>query len=636
MKSFIGIIRFYMDQIGLHGIRGLLVIMIYICTSLFFLYTAYFGPYVPIKQGSVLLLACVSTIFLTQPFLKKSNLAILIFDLLLVCLTIVVFGYVIIQWREVMFKAGLPGKHHYILGTMCIVLVVEATRRKIGNTLPILALIFLVYAVFGPYMPGIIKHRGLSYRTIISVIFMTDAGIFGTPVTAISNFVIVFILFGSLLYVSGTGDLFTSLAIGVFGRQRGGPAKAAVVGSALMGTISGSAVANVVGTGTFTIPLMKKTGYKPAVAGAVEAVASTGGQIMPPIMGAAAFIMADILGVPYWEIVKAALIPAVLYYVALYFMVDLEAVKTGLKGMPKNELPDVKKLLLQKGYMLLAIFALIYFMGVKMLSPQKSAFFTIVVVIVLAIFRKETRIGPKKFVSALIDCMKNSMEVGVVCACAGITIGLLLRSGLALALTNVLIGIAGNRLLVLMMLTMVASLILGMGLPTSACYIIIAILIAPAMIKMGVPPITAHLFAFYYGCLSSITPPVALAAYAGAALAKSDPWETGWIAVKLGLCGFIVPFMFVFGPALILLDTVPNIIFAFITASIGCYFLAVGLMGYQFTTVSRVFRPVYIIAALLMIHPEHLSDFIGLAIGVIMSVINYNYSKASKLKHISG
>jgi TRAP transporter 4TM/12TM fusion protein len=441
-----------------------------------------------------------------------------------------------------------------------------------------------------------------------------------------------FILFGAFLTVSGAGDYFTDIAIAVFGGMRGGPAKASVVSSGLMGMLSGSAVANVVTTGTFTIPLMKKSGYSASSAGAIEAVASTGGQIMPPVMGAAAFIMADTIGVPYWEVVKAAFIPAFLYYVALYFMVDFEAAKTRIKGVTTGgEKLGMKKLLADSWYSIVPILCLIYFLGIAGLSAQKSAFYTIVSIALLSSIRKHTRMNLKKFLKALVAGAMGGMEVGVVCGCAGIIVSIILRSGLGMRLTGLLIDVSGGVLIVLMILTMLTSFILGMGLPTSACYIIVAILIAPAMVKIGVLPMAAHLFAFYYGCLCNITPPVALASYAGASLAGSSPMETGWKAVRFGLCGFIVPYMFVFGTPLILAGSISEIVLAVITACIGTYLLAVGLMGFQFTRVSLLFRLLYVACALLMIKPGLTTDVIGLAGGIVLSCINFSISKKPEM-----
>ncbi|MFP3042839.1 TRAP transporter permease [Treponema primitia] len=628
-------IKSIMDEYKFSGPRGVLTLIICLFSSAYFLYTAYKGPFPSFIQRSMLLLVCTTVIFLSKPFLEKDNKLTFAIDLLLVAASLAGFIYTIIARDHLHIYAGMPFKSDYVFGIMCLFCVVEATRRKVGKALPIMVIVFVLYGIFGKYLPGLLQHRGMSLKAFVTALYMSEDGIFGQPATAAANFVMAFILFGAFLSISGAGQAFTDIAISGFGSMRGGPAKAAVVSSALMGMVSGSAVANVVTTGTFTIPLMKKSGYDPASAGAVEAVASTGGQIMPPVMGAAAFIMADTLGIPYWNVVKAAFVPAFLYYVALFFMVDFQAAKSKLLGIPRDQLPDIRKLFLTNGYLLLPIVSLVYFLGVVRISAQKSVFYTILVIIVISMFRKETRVTPRKFVKALIDGAMGGLEVGVVCGCAGIVIGIILRSGLGMSLTNILIQIAGGRLIVLMILTMITSIILGMGLPTSACYIIVAVLIAPAMIKLGVAPLAAHMFAFYYGCLSAITPPVALASYAGASLAGANQMTTGWKAVRFGLCGFIVPFMFVSGNELLLMGPLPGVILACATSIVGTYFLSVGLMGYQFTHVAWVFRVIYFICALLMILPGWATDLPGLAVGVVLSIINFGISRKQKTSAVA-
>ncbi|MDR1180044.1 MAG: TRAP transporter permease [Spirochaetales bacterium] len=629
--KFIGECKALMGEYKLtSNIRAGLMFVVCVACSLYFLYTAYFGPFPSLIQRTFLLLFCACMIFLSKPCLKNARVSIVI-DLIFVALTLTGFGYTFFERDHLQMFVGMPNTYDYIFGIICVVCVVEATRRKVGNALPILAGIFVLYGAFGKYLPGILRHAGMNGKAFLTALYMSEEGIFGQPAMAAANFVIAFVLFGAFLSVSGAGDAFTNIAISLFGRMRGGPAKAAVVSSALMGMLSGSAVANVVTTGSFTIPLMKETGYKPASAGAIEAVASTGGQIMPPVMGAAAFIMADTLGVAYWEIVKVSFIPAFLFYLALYFMVDFEAAKTKLKGIAAAAAPNAKKMLLSSGYVLLPILCLVYFLGVARISAQKAAFYTIVLIIFLSFLKRDTRMTPIKFLKALVSGAIGGMEVGIVCGCAGIIISIILRSGLGMQLTSLLIEISGGILIVLMILTMFTSIVLGMGLPTSACYIIVAILIAPAMVKMGVPPMAAHLFAFYYGCLSTITPPVALAAYAGAGLAGASPMETGWRAVRFGLCGFIVPFMFVYGPPLILIGSVFEIVLAVITACIGTYFLAVSLMGYQFTNIPGVLRIVYFVCALCMIMPGWTSDLPGFAGGLILSLINWNIAKRERI-----
>jgi TRAP transporter 4TM/12TM fusion protein len=516
------------------------------------------------------------------------------------------------------------------MAILLMIAILEATRRRVGFTLPILVIIFLLYGFFGPLFPEIIMHRGLDLGSITASVYMGEEGIFGTPLAVAADFIMIYIVFGAFLRATGAGELFIKLADSAFGWCRGGPAKAAVVSSALMGTISGSAVANVVTTGTFTIPLMKRTGYKSEIAGAVEAVASTGGQIAPPVMGAAAFIMADFLQVPYWTIVKAAFIPAFLYYLALFFAVDLEAVKSNLKGLPREKLPAFRKTIIEDGHLLIPIVVLIYFMGVAQVSPQLSAFWSIIVAIAVSMFRPRTRMNMRKFAGALVEGAIGGLEVATVCACAGIVIGLLMRTGLGMALTGILIDISGGNLILLMVLTAVVSTILGMGLPTSACYIIVAVLISPAMIKLGVLPMASHLFAFYFACLSTITPPVALAAYAASSIAGSDPMRTGFQSMKLGACGFIVPFMFVFGTDLLMVGSFTSSALVLISSSIGVYGLAIGLTGYQFRAVPMFFRLLYITAAILLIKPGIWTDLAGVSLIAILSFINSRQNTANE------
>lgn len=625
MKAWIQSI---LDDLSLKGIRGYLVAVIGVLSSCFFILTAFRGSFDSFIQRGFMLWVCVVLILLTKPFLGKTNTLCSIVDILLILLATAAFGYLMVYRKDIMFRAGLPNMADAVFGLLACVLIVEATRRKLGNVLPILAIVFTLYGIFGKYMPSILKHRGMSLNAFTSVLVMTEDGIFGPPATAAANFIMVFIIFGAFLKISGAGDLFITLATGAFGKTKGGSAKASITGAALMGMISGSCVANVMTTGTLTIPMMKRNGYDAKTAGAINAVAATGGQIMPPVMGSAAFIMADTLRVPYWDVVVAAFVPACLYYLAEFFMVDFEACRLGISRIPQEEMPDVKGAMKKYWYMLLPIIVLVFFLGYLKMSAQKSAFFSIVVILVLCLFRKETFITPKKFISGLIEGALSGLEVGIVCGCAGILIGIILRSGLGLSLTGMLVEISGGKLLTLLVLTMITSIIMGMGLPTSACYIITATLISPAMVKLGVAPMAAHLYAFYFACLSAITPPVALATYAAAGVAGSPPMPTGLVGVKYGLCGFIVPYMFIYGNELLLMGSPFNVIVAIITSCIGTYILAAGLIGHQFSKIAGVIRIVYVAAALLLIIPGFLTDIVGLGIATVLTA--FNYTKAKK------
>lgn len=625
MKSS-SLLQYVCKENNLSGWRGYCTIPLAIVCSLFFLYTSFFGSFPNILQRSALIVMAFPMIFLMKPFHKNKVVANIV-DICLIAGTLASIGYILYDFEGMGWRVGNPSQWDILFGIVLVVAVIDGTRRMIGWTLPVLSILFLLYGYFGQSMPGLLRHRGMNIGSIVSCLYMGEEGIFGTPTGTAANFILVFILFGSFLRATGAGDFFTELADGAFGYLRGGPAKAAVVSSGLMGMISGSAVANVVTTGTFTIPMMKKTGYRSEVAAGVEAVASTGGQIMPPIMGAAAFIMADYVGVSYWSVVVAAIFPAILYYVALFFMVDFEAGKAKLTGTPKELLPNVKECFQKNWFLLIPVLVLIFFLGVIGYSPQKSAFWGVASVILCSMFSKRTRITLKKFINGLVDGALGGLEVAAVCACAGIVIGILMRTGLGMMLSGMLVQLSGGHLLILLVLTMLVSMIMGMGMPTSACYIIVATFIAPAIIEMGVAKMAAHLFAFYYACLSAITPPVALASFAAAGVAKCNPMKVGIESVKLGAAGYIVPFMFIYGEGLLLSGGIVSIIQCIITALIGAYALSVSLVGHQFTSVQFVLRFGYFAAALLLISQGGLTDIAGIVLVVLLSSLNWRMSK---------
>lgn len=617
---------------GLNGLTGSLVVILGAVSSLIFMYTAYQGSFPTFTQNGLLLVLSIPMIFLLSSAKRKSSYGRW-FDLFLAAISWVPFAYIILIQDQLVVRGGIPNVLDMVMGIGAVLVIMWATKTKSGWALPIFAAVLIIYGFFGQSMPALIEHRGLDLGQTVAALYLGEDGIFGIPVSVTANFIIVFIILGAFLQVTGAGDFFADLANASIGGFRGGPAKAAVVGSALMGTISGSAVANVATVGTFTIPLMIKSGYKPEVAAGIEATGSCGGQIMPPVMGAAAFIMADFLKLSYLQVAIAAAFPAILYYLSLFFMVDLEAAKTGMKGMAAAEIPSLKKVMLLSGHLLIPIIALIVLLGFIQYSPQKAAFLSIVILIVLSFLRAHTRLNVERFLTALVQGTIGCLEVAIVCACAGIAIGVIMRTGLGFILTNVLIELSGGILPVLMVLTMIASTILGMGLPTSACYIIVAVLISPAMIKMGVLPMAAHMFAFYYATLSAITPPVALAAYAAAGIAKTSPMITGVQACRLGLTGFIVPFMFVYGPELLLIGNVTSIIIACVTALIGIYALSVALMGWFLTKVPIWSRVLSFIAAILLIFPSTYVSIIGL---VCFSVVVFtNYVARSHAKAIA-
>lgn len=603
----------------LKGRLSTIIRVIAVAMSLFHLYTAEFGVLEAMQQRSLHLVFALVLIFLVACTRGNPSRFKAFFNILLVGLTLLSGGYIFI--KHAFFLGTITGgadMFELFLGAIMIILVLEATRQSSGMALPIISMVFLVYGYIGPYLPDAISHRGFSLERIINQLYLFHEGIFGTPLGVSSTYVILFIIFSAFLEVSQTGQFFIDVAQGLFGVVRGGPAKVAVVASGLFGTISGSAVANVMVDGWLTIPLMRKVGFRPHVAAAIEAVASTGGQLMPPVMGAAAFLIAEILGISYLEVCIAAALPAVLYYAALFVMVDLEAAKTGLRGLSKSELPSVTKTLQTGWYLLISPIALIYFLAVVNWSPLKSAFWSIVVAVAASALRKATRMGWGKIIEGLSKGAMNILQVAATCACAGIIIGIFTMTGLGSKLSSILIYLSGGSLALLLVLTMIASLILGMGLPTLPCYLILAILVAPALVEMGVMPIAAHLFIFYFGIISAITPPVALAAYAAAGVGETDPMKTGYAAWRIGLSAFLLPFMFVYGPLLLMKGSVLRIILATISGLFGVTALAASVQGYLFRKTNILERIACFAAALLLIDPGLVTDVMGYVIVIVV------------------
>jgi TRAP transporter 4TM/12TM fusion protein len=499
-------------------------------------------------------------------------------------------------------------------------LVLEAARRCIGKELVILAIIFLLFAYLGPHLPGDLRHRGFSVERIIEHMFLSAEGIYGIALGVSATFIFLFILFGAFLGQTGLSKLFTNIAMAAAGHTAGGPAKVAVIASGFFGMISGSAAANVVTTGAFTIPLMKSLGYRPHFAGAVEAVASTGGQIMPPIMGAAAFIMAEFLGIAYRDVIIAAFIPAVLYFVSCWMMVDFEARKLKLQGISRDQLPKLGPLLKDNWHLLIPVVLLVGMIMMEF-SPTFAAFYSIICLVIVSTFRKHTRLNLLSLGKALEGGARGALGVAIACAVIGFIIGVITLTGIGLMLAHYIVAAAGGILITTMILTLIACIILGMGLPTSAAYIVAAIVAAPAMVKLGVEPITAHLFVLYFACISAITPPVALAAYAGAGIAGADPARVGWVAARLGLAGFIVPFMFVFTPGLLMQGPVLTILWNFISASIGVICLAAAMQGYLLTN-SKIYERVALFAsALLLIEGRLITDLAGFGLLALILVL---------------
>lgn len=514
-----------------------------------------------------------------------------------------------------------------VIGILAILALIEVTRRCVGLPILIVAGVFIVYALaYGLTNPEFFGRL----RYLVRNLFYTKEGIFSTPVNVCSKYIVVFIIFGAFLERTGISNFFIDLANCIAGRFAGGPAKVSVISSALCGMVSGSSVGNTVTTGSVTIPMMKKTGYKPEFAGAVEATSSTGGQIMPPIMGAAAFLMADFVGVPYSSIIGRAILPAILYFAGIFISVHLEAKKLDLHGMPKEQLPKAKKLV-KKIYLLLPLVMLVVWVSGNFMTMQKAASLAIVLTVVVSLFNKDNRITPSKILEALEAGGKSAITVGAACGVAGIISGTITMTGLANDIINAIVSVAGDRLIIALILTMLCCIVLGMGVPTTANYCIMAATTAPILIRMGVPVMAAHFFVFYFGIVADITPPVALAAYAGSAIAKSNPMKTAFNASKLAVAAFIVPYMFCFNPAMLLIDTTAiQVVQIAITAFIGIFALAAALEGYCFANMNAVIRIVIAAGGLLLIHPALATDLVGLIIVFVSLGFQYVLSKKRK------
>ena len=513
-----------------------------------------------------------------------------------------------------------------VCGILLIISIFEACRRKMGNPLVIITLVFVAYAFLGKYIPGFLGHPGLTLKKFVNLIYLTTSGIWGTPLYASASYVVIFVLLGAIMSVSGIGDYFTNLATALFGAFRGGPAKVAVVASGLFGSISGSPTANVIGTGAFTIPMMKKNGFEDEYAAAVEATASSGGAIMPPIMGSTAFVMAEMIGVPYSSIAAAALIPAILYFMSVLFAVDIHAAKHGLKGVSRDQLPNLKSML-KEIYKLFPLVFLVLCMSVFKFTVTRAGLYTVLVTLVIVELDPKSRLSLKQWLQIPVQTAKSAVSVGVACAMAGIISGVIMGSGLGFRISSILTTVAGHSMLLLLVLTMVVSLIMGMGVPTTAAYLVLAALVAPTLTSLGIPVLAAHMFIFYFGCISSITPPVAMAAYAGAAIAGCDPNKAGYKAFRLAICAFIMPFMFVYNPVLLMQGSALDIIQCLITALLGAYLLGAGFEGFFWNWKLKFFeRPLMVAGALLLIVPGLWTDVIGVAIIVLEFV-------SSKLFH---
>ena len=621
---------YYMED-RLDRVRKSLVLVIGTLFILFHLYTAMFGVLDGLTQRNLHLTMMLLVVFLLKP--SKLKYIGPVYDLVLMIATLAVGAYMHVASADMAYRAGTV----YMIDNVCcmvlIVLILVGVKRVMGWAMPIISFILLLYVFLGQYLPQPFGHAPYTMRKITSLLYMGTEGIWSSPLAASSTFIPMFILFGCLLEAFGGGDFFMDISSALFGRFRGGPAKVAVVSSGLMGSISGSAVANVTTTGAFTIPLMKKMGYDKDFAGAVEATASTGGQLAPPVMGAAAFLMAEILAVPYGTIVKAAVVPALLYYLSCFFVVDFEAGRLGLSGVSKEELPAAGSVMKKGWFHIIPLVMLVYmlvFAGTSALMASTWAVGVTFLIGLITAPKDKTMLIRLK--DTVMSTASSSITVATATACAGLIDGCFAVTGLGTKLSTLIIALAGGKLILILLFTAVAAIILGMGLPTVAAYSILVTLIVPTLTKLDILPIAAHMFIFYFGIISNVTPPVALAAFAAAGLSGGSVLWTGVKATRLALAGFIIPFVMIYAPEILMIGEPVEIAIVSITALIGVYALATATVGYYFTNCTVPERIINAVAGIMLVVPDTMISLIGLVIFVVSTVFNRKQARSKKVK----
>ncbi|MHB8092291.1 MAG: TRAP transporter permease [Syntrophales bacterium] len=623
-RQLTGITKIFADSIltlmPIIGITGVLDLPSY------FHITIHSSQYVALIFGLVL-----ASAFLITPARKAQVVDNRLpwYDLVFAIISVVAGLYVAINYQAIMVDVGIVMAHRVVLGVCTVLLTIEASRRIVGLPFILIVIFFLFYALFSSYFPGDMATKSISYGNLAVYLYLDPQGIIGLPMEISASLVLVYLLFGQTINSVGVNRLFNDLAFALLGKYRGGPAKVAVLSSALFGMISGSAVANVATTGVFTIPLMKKTGYKAYFAGAVEAVASTGGQIMPPIMGASAFIMATFIGEPYAAIALAAVIPAILYYLAVFVQVDLRAGKDKLVGFPERELPKLRQVLKDNWPFTIPFLVLVYTLFVMWMEAETagilSAFVTVILGFVMA---KSTGFTLGKIATIFRDSGRALLEVGVAAAGAGIIIGVLSITGLAYTFSSILVHLAGGNMFLLFLFAAIGATILGMGMTVVASYLLMVVLVAPALTAMGVPPLLAHFFVFYYGVLSFLTPPVCLAAYAAASIAGANMMQTAVQSMKLGVAAYLVPFFFIYRPGLLLIGTPAEIIQACIVATVGVILFSIGLEGFLFKNLQAWKRIVIFGGGLFLFAPGLMTDVIGLCLALPIIFFEWRSRKA--------
>jgi len=594
--------------------------LLLIASSLVFLYTSGFGSFSTLTQRALHWTFMATALFL---LMKPKKLAGNIGKYLFAVVAAVTGIYVIYTWPQRIMGIGTVSTLDQVMGITALALLLISVKLSVGWGLTVTASLFLLYAIFGPVFPGFLGHSGVKIPRLINFLYLTAEGMFGVALGISSTYIIVFVIFGAILNALGGGEWFVKSSYALAGRYRGGPAKTAIVASALMGTVSGAPVANVATTGTFTIPLMKKVGFSPATAGAIEAVASTGGMFLPPVMGAGAFIMAEYLNKPYLEIIKAAIIPSVLFYIALFFIADVRAAKNKLVGMPPDQLPNLKNAVLKNGYHGLSLLFLIVTIVIGW-GPMRAAFFaTLLAAAFPLVFERKPKEWIKKLVNALYEGSKQTIPIAVACAGAGIIVGVIGVTGLGTKIASGLFNLANGNMLLGLLFTMIAAIILGAGMPVTAVYIILAATLVQPLAAMGVQPIAAHMFIFIFSAMAGLTPPVAITSYTAAGIANADPNKVAIQAFLYGLPGFIIPFMFVISPSLLMQGNAMTVITSVVSALIGVLCLVATIEGYFIVKWPIYLRPLFAAAALLMMWPGGWTDLIGLVIIVVAVLIRW-------------
>ena len=627
--------------------RRYLIFLFAVSMASFHIYTAGIRPFPGVQQRTVHLAFALILIFLMFPFRSRSDDAketkvtnefrpVSFFDILLILLSVFLGIYVFVEYEALSFRTGAPSLLDTFCATVGILLVLEGTRRVIGKSMVIIAMVGFAYLAFGTHLPIYMAHTGYSFEEVVNFMFFSTEGILGMPLGVSSTVIIVFITFGSFLLISGAGSFFIDIGLALFGRFRGGPAKAAVCTSCLFGMITGNQVANVTAVGVLTIPLMKRVGYRPIVAAAVEALASTGGILVPPVMGAVAFIIPEMIGGSYWDVCRAAIIPGLLFYVCVYMLVELQSAKYKLKGLPKSELPSVKTTFLERGHMILPILVLIYCVVGVGLSTSKAGFWAIVTLVVVSQLRAQTRMNVKKTLTALERGAKGTLIVAACCASAGLITGAISMAGLGMRFSDILITLAGGSMIVLLILTMIASLILGLPLPPVTCYLILAVLAAPALVKAGANPMAAHLFVFFFGALGNISPPVAPTSFAAAGLAETDPIKTTNLTFYYALPAFLVPYLYIYSNELLLMGSVPMVLLRIFSSFIGLSCMAVTFHGFLFLDLGWVKRLLFLIGGLLLVYPGLVSSAAGYALVGFLVVQEWLHLKKQRGPTLAG